>query len=154
MSNMVFSWFATLATLTTLIALATSMPTAASTLPGLATVDIRIVGPQNTHYTTSNQSPTSDTTQHLSVIVGQTLSLDHDPLHIQGLEMVAVKAGESLSLLPGSVDENDWRVTCSARIAGRQELVDFGLMDKGVLLAGGRLVKVSRISCGIDEVAR
>lgn len=67
---------------------------------------------------------------------------------------MAVKSGASLSLLPGNVEENDWRVACSARIEGRQELVEFDMMDKGVLLAGGRLVKVSRLSCGIDEVAR
>lgn len=148
---MVSLWFTTVATL---FALAASVPIPTSTSSGLATVDLRIVGPQTTHYTTSNQLPTSDTAQHLQIIVGQTLSLDHDPLHIQGLEIVAVKSGASLSLLPGNVEENDWRVACSARIEGRQELVEFDMMDKGVLLAGGRLVKVSRLSCGIDEVAR
>lgn len=148
---MVSLWFATL---TTLFSLAISAPTPASTSPGLATVDLRIVGPQNTHYTTFNQSPTSDTTQHLQIIVGQILSLDHDPLHIQGLEIVAVKAGDSLSLLPGSVEENDWRVTCSARVEGREDLIQFDMMDKGVLLAGGRLTRVTRLSCGIDGAAR
>src|SRR5688500_11995917 len=108
---------------TTLSTLAASAPIPISSSPGLATVDLRITGPQTTHYTISTQTPTSDQSQHLTVIVGQTLSLNHDPLHIQGLEIVAVKAGESLSLLPTTVDEDDWRVSCSARIGGRE--VDF-----------------------------
>lgn len=142
-----------LAAFTALLALAASAPTPASTSPGLATVDLRITGPENTHYTTTNQSPTSDQSQRLTVVVGQTLSLDHDPLHVQGLQIAAIKAGDSLSLLPTSVVDDDWRVICSARIEGREDVVDFDLKDKGVLLSDGRLAKVTRLSCGIDEDA-
>ncbi|KAF9698702.1 hypothetical protein EKO04_003337 [Ascochyta lentis] len=148
---MLSNYFAALTTLFVLTASAPT-PTPASS-SSLATVDLRIIGPQNTHYTTANQSPTSDQSQHLTVIVGQTLSLDHDPLHIQGLQVAAVKAGESLSLLPTSVVDDDWRVVCTARIVGRDDLLKFDMHDKGVLLAGGRLAKVTRLSCAVDEEA-
>ncbi|KAJ4383819.1 hypothetical protein N0V86_000662 [Didymella sp. IMI 355093] len=137
---------------TTLIANSTSSPIPTpSSGPGLATVDLRITGPQSTHYTTDTQSPTSDQRQHLTIIVGQTLSLNRDPLRIQGLQMAAIKAGDSLSLLPTTVEEDDWRVTCSARIEGREDLFEFDMKDKGVLLAGGRLAKVTRLSCTVAE---
>lgn len=95
--------------------------------------------------------PTDDKAQHLTVIVGQTLSLERNPLHIHGLEITAIKAGESLSLLPTTVDSDDWRVTCVAHIDGRDGLLKFDMKDKGVLLAGGRLAKVTRLSCDMDE---
>ncbi|KAF2621270.1 hypothetical protein BU25DRAFT_239602 [Macroventuria anomochaeta] len=145
---MMFSSY--LAVFTTFLALAASAPTPS---PAYATVDLRFIGPQNTRYSSLNQSPMSDQSQHLTIIVGQTLSLDHDPLHIQGLQIAAIKAGESLSLLPTGVVENDWRVVCSARIDGSEDLFEFDLKDKGMLLAGGRLVKVTRLSCAVDEEA-
>lgn len=142
------------AALASLAIFAASAPIPAASSPGLATVDLRITGPQSTHYLESNQSPTGDQSQHLTVIVGQTLSLNKDPLHIQGLQIAGIKAGESLSLLPTTVDEDDWRVTCSARINGREDLIEFDMMDKGVLLAGGRLAKVTRLSCAVDKESK
>ncbi|KAF1923384.1 uncharacterized protein M421DRAFT_9757 [Didymella exigua CBS 183.55] len=135
------------------LALVTSAPTPSTSSPGLATVDLRIVGPQSAHYTTDTQSPTSDQNRHLTIIVGQTLSLDHDPIPIQGLQVAAIKAGDSLSLLPTTVETDDWRVTCLARIYGREDLFEFDIKDKGVLLAGGRLAKVTRLSCAVVEEA-
>jgi len=140
-----------LAAIATLLAFAAPAPTPSSSSPGLATVDLRITGPQSTHYTTDNQSPTGDQSQHLTVIVGQTLSLERDPLHIQGLQITIVKAGESLSLLPTTVEDDDGRVTCSARIEERENVLEFDMNDKGVLLAGGRLAKVTRLSCAVAE---
>lgn len=148
---MLFSSY--LAAFTIFVAFAASAPTPSSSSPGLATVNLRIIGPQSTHYTADTQSPTSDQSQHLTIIVGQTLSLNHDPLHIQGLQIAAVKAGDSLSLLPTTVEDDDWRVVCSARIEGREDLLEFDMKDKGVLLAGGRLAKVTRLACTIDEEA-
>ncbi|KZM28637.1 uncharacterized protein EKO05_0003924 [Ascochyta rabiei] len=143
-----------LAALTTLVVLTTSAPTPiAASSSGLATVDLRIIGPQSTHYSTNNQSPTSDQSQHLTVIVGQALSLEHDPLHVQGLQIAAVEAGESLSLSSTSVVDNGWRVVCTAHIVGKDDLVEFDMRDKGVLLAGGGLAKVTRLSCVVDEEA-
>jgi hypothetical protein len=139
------------AAFTTIAAFAASAPIPYSSSPGLATVDLRITGPQSTHYTTDNQSSTSDKSQHLTVIVGQTLSLDRDPLHIQGLQIASVKAGDSLSLLSATIEDDDWRVTCSARVDGRKDLFVFDMKDKGVLLAGGRLAKVTRLSCAVVE---
>ena len=132
---------------------ASSAPTPAPTSPGLATIDLRIIGPQNTHYLAGDQQSTSDQSQHLTIIVGQTLSLDHDPLHIQGLQIASVKAGESLSLLSTSIEEDDQRIVCSARVKGREDLLQFDMHDQGVLLAAGRLVKVTRLSCSIDGEA-
>ncbi|KAH6620507.1 hypothetical protein C7974DRAFT_235419 [Boeremia exigua] len=149
--NTMLSYY--LAALTSILALAASAPTPAASLPGLASVDLRIVGPQNTHYTTTLQAPTSDQSQHLTVIVGQMLALERDPLHIQGVQISAVKAGESLSMLPGSVEKDDWRVACSARVEGMEDVVTFDITDKGVLLAGGRLVKVTRLSCSVNGEA-
>lgn len=146
---MLFSSY--LATITTLVAFAASAPMPSSSSPGLATVDLRITGPQSTHYLTDNQLSTSDQSQHLTIIVGQTLSLDRDPLHVQGLQIARVRAGDSLSLLPAAIEDDDWRVTCSARIVGREDLVEFGMNDKGVLLAGVRLAKVTRLSCALAE---
>lgn len=143
-----------LAALAGFIAPATSAPTPAASSSGLATVDLRITGPQNNHYLASDQSPTSDQSQHLTIIVGQTLSLTKDPLHIQGLQIIAITAGESLSLLPTTVDKDDWRVICSATVDGREDLLEFDIMDKGVLLAGGRLAKVTRLSCAVNEETR
>lgn len=136
-----------------ILALTASAPTPSSSSPGLAIVDLRITGPQTTHYTIDSQSPTSDQSQHLTVIVGQTLSLDRDPLHIQGLQIVAIKAGDSLSLLPITVEDDDWRVTCSARLNGEEDPFEFDIKDKGVLLAAGRLAKVTRLSCAVVEEA-
>lgn len=146
---MIFSSY--LSIIATLVVVAASAPTPSSSSPGLATVDLRITGPQSSHYTTDNQSPTSDQSQHLTIIVGQTLSLNHDPLHIQGLQIASIGTGDSLSLLPTTVEDDDWRVRCSARIDGRQDLFEFDMKDKGVLLAGGRLAKVTRISCAVAE---
>ncbi|KAF3033152.1 hypothetical protein E8E12_003651 [Didymella heteroderae] len=140
-----------LAVITTLVAYVASAPTPSSSSPGLATVDLRITGPQSTHYTINNQSPTSDQSQRLTIIVGQTLSLDRDPLHVQGLQIAAIKAGDSLSLLPTTIEDNDWRVTCLVRIEGREDLFEFDMKDRGVLLAGGRLAKVTRLSCAAAE---
>lgn len=137
--------------ITALVAFAASAPTPSSSSPGLATVDLRIIGPRSTHYTASSQSPTSDQSSHLTVIVGQTLSLDRDPLHIQGLQIASIKAGDSLSLLPTTIEDNDWRVSCTARIDGREDLFEFDMNDKGVLLAGGRLAKVTRLNCAVSE---
>ncbi|KAJ4398078.1 hypothetical protein N0V91_010482 [Didymella pomorum] len=131
------------AAFTTIAAFAASAPIPYSSSPGLATVDLRITGPQSTHYTTDNQSSTSDKSQ--------TLSLDRDPLHIQGLQIASVKAGDSLSLLSATIEDDDWRVTCSARVDGRKDLFVFDMKDKGVLLAGGRLAKVTRLSCAVVE---
>jgi hypothetical protein len=111
------------------------------------------MGPQSNHYSASNQAPTSDQSQHLTVIVGQTLSLDHDTLHVQGLQIAAIKAGESLSLLPTKVVDGDRRVGCTARINERQEKVVFDMKDNGILLDAGRLVKVTRLSCSITQEA-
>lgn len=87
--------------------------------------------------------------------MGQTLSLENDPLHIQGLQIDAIKAGDSLSQRSTTVDENDSRVSCSAQVDGRDGLFEFDVQDKGVLLAGGRLARVRSISCGMaGEVAR
>ncbi|KAF3004314.1 hypothetical protein E8E13_009238 [Curvularia kusanoi] len=145
-----------LSSLTTLAAVVAALPTRrAITTPGLATVDLRLTGPDTTHYTVSNQISTTDQSQHLTVIVGQTLSLEHDPLHLQGLQIESITAGDSLSLLSSSVDVNDARVTCSARVEGRDGWLEFDIQDKGVLLAGGRLAKVTRLSCGMaGEAAR
>lgn len=140
-----------LAIFTTLVGFAASAPTPIpASAPGLATVDLRIIGPHNNHYSTTQQSSSNDQSQHVSVIVGQTLSLDHDAFHIQGLQITAVKAGESLSLMPTKVEEDDWRVLCSARVRGREDLAEFDWKDKGVLLAEGRLVEVTRLSCKVD----
>lgn len=146
--------FDCVAAFTSLLTLAASAPTRVSVSPpstGLATVDLRIIGPQSNHYSTANQSPTSDQSQHLTVIVGQTLSLDHDALQLQGFQIIAIKAGESLSLLPEQVVEDDWRVECSALFDGRTELLVFDMKDNGVLLNEGRLAKVTRLNCAIAE---
>lgn len=140
-----------LAAVMTFVTFAASAPTPSSSSSGLATVDLRITGPQSTHYTTDNQLTTSDQSQHLTIIMGQTLSLDHDPLHIQGLQIASIKGGDSLSLLPTTVEADDWRVACTARIDGREDLFEFDMKDKGVLLAGGRLAKVTRLSCAVAE---
>lgn len=140
-----------LAAVTTFFTFAAAAPIPSSSLPNLATVDVRITGPQSTHYATDNQVTTSDQSQHLTIIVGQTLSLDRDPLHIQGLQIASIKAGDSLSLLPIPVEVDDWRVACSARIEGREDLFEFDMKDKGVLLVGGRLAKVTRLSCAVAE---
>jgi hypothetical protein len=140
-----------LAAITTFVAFAASAPTPSSSSPGLATVDLRVTGPQSTHYMADNQSPTSDQSQHLTIIVGQTLSLDHDPMHIQGLQIASIKAGDSLSLLPATIEVDDRSVTCWARLEGREDLFEFDMKDKGVLLAGGRLAKVTRLSCALAE---
>ncbi|KAJ8106529.1 hypothetical protein OPT61_g9472 [Boeremia exigua] len=136
--------------LTTLFAAATSAPTPSPSTPGLATVDLRLRGPQSNHYATQNQAPTTDNTQHLTIIVGQTLALERDPLPVQGLEIVGVTAGESLSILPQGVEVDDWRVTCVARFEGREDVVEFDMKDRGVLLAGGRVARVVRLSCAIS----
>lgn len=123
-------------------------------LPGLATVDVRIVGPQSTHYPMNTQSPKTDKNLDLTIIAGKTLSLARDPLYVQGLQIVAVGAGDSLSLLPKSVEDGDWRVACSAQIDSREAIIEFDARDKGVLLAGGRLAKVTRLKCAVAEATR
>jgi hypothetical protein len=145
------------AAIASLAALATSAPTRKrdASSPDLATVTLRLTGSQNTHYAATNQSPTNDQAQHLTIVVGQTLSLENDPLHIQGLQIDGIKAGKSLSLRSSTVDENDSRVSCSAQVDGRDGPFEFELQDKGVLLAGGRLARVRSLSCGMaGEVAR
>lgn len=72
-------------------------------------------------------------------------------MHIQGLQIASIKAGDSLSLLPTTIEVDDRRVTCSARLEGREDLIEFDTKDKGVLLAGGRLAKVTRLSCAVAE---
>ena len=146
------------AAIASLAALATSAPTTRrrdASSPGLATVTLRLTGSQTTHYTATNQSPTDDQAQHLTIVVGQTLSLEKDPLHIQGLQIDGIKAGDSLSQRSTIVDENDSRVSCSAQVDGRDGPFEFDVQDKGVLLAGGRLARVRSLSCGMaGEVAR
>jgi hypothetical protein len=113
----------------------------------LSTVTIRTITPVATHYSTSNQSPSQPASQHLTVIVGQTLSLDADPLLLQGVEITRITPGETLSILPGNVVEDDGHVVCTAERADRSAIMKFRVGEKGVLVDGGRVVEVARVGC-------
>jgi hypothetical protein len=63
-------YFAAIATFLKFVA---SAPTPSSSSPGFATVDLRLTGTQNAHYTTTSQSLTSEQSHNLTIIVDQTL---------------------------------------------------------------------------------
>ena len=117
----------------------------------LSTVTIRTISPVANHYSTSNQAPSTPASQHLTVIVGQTLSLDTDPLLLQGVEITHITAGETLSLLPQTVVEDDGHIVCTAERADRSAIVSFTVGQKGVLIDGGRVVSVARIGCVYEQ---
>jgi hypothetical protein len=135
--------------LTALAALTLAAPLAART--ALSTVTIRTISPVANHYSTSNQSPSVPASQHLNVIVGQTLSLDADPLLLQGVEITHITPGETLSLLPQMVVEDDGHVICTAERADRSKIVTFAVGQNGVLIDGGRVVGVARIGCVYEQ---
>jgi hypothetical protein len=116
----------------------------------LSTVTIRTISPISTHYITSNQSPSAPASQHLTVIVGQTLSLDA-PLRLQGVEITHISAGETLGVLPQAVVEDDGHVVCTAEGADRRSIVRFTVGQKGVLIDGGRVIGVARVGCVYEK---
>jgi hypothetical protein len=117
----------------------------------LSTVTIRTISPISTHYITSNQSPSAPASQHLTVIVGQTLSLDADPLRLQGVEITHISAGETLGILPQAVVEDDGHIVCTAEGADRRSIVRFTVGQKGVLIDGGRVVGIARVGCVYEK---
>jgi hypothetical protein len=115
----------------TLITLASSAPTP------LATVQLRLIGP-NVHYSTSEQTPSSHTGGHIMTLaVGQSLSLDHAPLSLQGLEVVSVSSAQ--------------KVVCKASLDFSSKGVTAKSGEGEVILDEGKVVMVTGLSCVGDE---
>jgi hypothetical protein len=122
-------------TISCLFVLANSAPTHAFVTP-LPTVQIRTIGLDVTHYTSTNQSP-SNHGHIITLVVGIALSsFAQNPLLLQGIEIVDA--------------ERDGGVYCKVLINNSSDGVVVSSKDGMVMLDGdrGSVVKVTGLSCG------
>jgi hypothetical protein len=121
-----------------LFALVTAAPTPAF-INHVPTVQLRTIGPENTHYTSPNQTP-SRNGHIITLVIGTALSsLAQNPLLLQGFEIVDA--------------EGDGDVYCKASINNSSEGVVISRKDGMVMLNGvkGNVVEVTGLSCGFGE---
>ncbi|KAF2704957.1 hypothetical protein K504DRAFT_506431 [Pleomassaria siparia CBS 279.74] len=97
----------------------------------------------NAKHKSQQQQLSTTTADILTVIVGQTISLDTNPLRLQGIELLNVSEGMSLSGENVVPEE----VRCTAAKGFSSQTVDLRLGGGAVVLNGGKSVVVSRIEC-------
>lgn len=119
--------------ISTLLSLSLCSPTPA--YAKLPTVRIRTIGPDNTHYTSSNQSP-SVNGHIITLPIGVALSsLSQNPLLLQGFEVVDA--------------EVEGEVFCRANIGYSSKGVEARRGEGMVMLdSKGGVVTVTGMSCG------
>lgn len=120
-------------TISTLLSLSLCSPTPA--YAKIHTVRIRTIGPDNTHYTSSNQSP-SVNGHVITLPIGIALSsLSQNPLLLQGFEIVDA--------------EVEGEVFCRANIGYSSKGVEARRGEGMVMLdSKGGVVTVTGMSCG------
>ena len=123
----------------TLLSLATSAPTPSNALP---TVQLLTLGPDNTHYTSSTQTPAYNGGHIITLVIGTSLSsLEPEPLLLQGIEILGVEGG--------ALDD----VICKASLNHSSEGVEVSVRDGMVMLDKIRssVVQVTGLSCEFGE---
>ncbi|KAH4297794.1 hypothetical protein HBH64_127620 [Parastagonospora nodorum] len=120
-------------TISTLLGLSLCSPTPA--YAHLPTVRIRTIGPDNTHYTSSNQSP-SVNGHIITLPIGIALSsLAQHPLLLQGFEIVDA--------------EVEGEVFCRVNIGYSSKGIEARKGDEMVMLdSKGGVVTVTGLTCG------
>jgi hypothetical protein len=125
--------------LTSLFALATAAPTPAPQPPQpITSVRLRTIGLDTTHYTTSTQRP-AKSGHIITISVGQALSLDQNPLLLQGFEIVSLEP------------KRNTKVFCKVSLGYSSAGVVVSMKDGMRMLDGGKVVQVTGLSCGFDK---
>jgi hypothetical protein len=133
--------------------------TAAAAIPRAepATVTLRLITtPVNSnHYEATQQVPTTPKGNTLKIYVGQAISLDHDPLYLQAVEIAEITTGSALTRPPVQVEVGDSRVRCLVKTGHSSSGLAFG-MEAGVVAFGGRgggLATVTGVECWLEGPA-
>ena len=122
-----------------------------------ATVTLRLIAPptHSNHYAATQQIPTNPKGDTLNLYVGQSLTLDRSPLHLEAIQIAAITTGSALTRPPLQVDEGDNRVRCMVRTGEVGSGLTFGI-EAGVVAFGGQtggLATVTGVECWLEGPA-
>ncbi|KAH7402832.1 hypothetical protein BKA66DRAFT_564727 [Pyrenochaeta sp. MPI-SDFR-AT-0127] len=140
---------------TSILALVAAVPTPqalSSNTKANAMAYVRLIGDSNQHYSTGDtQTPSLPRGSVIPVLLGQSLDFSFSAPRIQAIEIARVAQGQSLSGIAVAKDDED--VVCKASMNGSSKGPSFRLGDVRVLLDGGRTVKLTGLTCGVEKRA-
>lgn len=129
-------------------ALASALPSRYPT----STVTLQLITSQTQHRHSLSESQhlLKQSTESMTLEVGQTLSLDHAPRRIHGITIVRVTQGQDLSTPAVSIAEDDYRVRCRARIGYESQGWVFGLEDRTIGADLEESIEMTAVECWVE----
>ncbi|KAF1947357.1 hypothetical protein EJ02DRAFT_334279 [Clathrospora elynae] len=131
-------------TIAPLITLSFAVPTPAA-LYNLATVSLNLIGDPNQYFTGNTQTPSAPSGWSMSVPLGTLFDLSTNPQYLQAV--VISKVAASVTPEWRSVTHDDGEVVCKVSLNGSSEGPVLTMRGSRVVLDGGRMVKLTELSC-------